>query len=129
VRLTGKPRFFSSTTGEFEVSADHAVIYVTLDAGTTWSPRAAPGSGTAFFPDGNTGWLNSSDGATLYRTSDGGRVWSAHHPATNLSPVVDVQFVTRDQDYAILATSSGLPVLMKTTDSGLTWNQVPIAVS
>jgi photosystem II stability/assembly factor-like uncharacterized protein len=126
-RAITPPRFFSSTTGEFEVDADQTVIYVTGDGGATWSPRVAPDSGSASFLNARTAWLVSTNGGTIYRSVDGGLHWSATGHAVAFGPLQSVQFVSTVTGFAV--TTLEPPGLITTTDGGLTWNQVPITVS
>jgi hypothetical protein len=58
-------------------------LYFTQDGGKTWIPKPLPVKiGTAYFMDGQTGWLlgkNDPDPATvtqLYQTTNGGETWT-----------------------------------------------------
>jgi photosystem II stability/assembly factor-like uncharacterized protein len=152
-----RPRFFSPTSGEFEVLAEQSVVYTTTDAGATWRPSVAPGCCGFFFLDVNTGWslswVNNTNSQTLFHTSDGGQHWQVVHRHLDAQTESEVSqhfitllsmpnFVSSEVGY--LLRSSGRPALttttdtappngsqtlMKTTDGGLTWREVRFSVS
>jgi photosystem II stability/assembly factor-like uncharacterized protein len=144
-RLTGghgisRPRFFSPMAGEFEVFADHSIIYMTGDGGATWQPSVGPPTCcNFFFLDARKGWTITPDGKALFRTTDGGQHWRRSDPAfPPEGHVLQLDFVTSENGYALLSCCikvlessdrTGWHKLMKTIDGGATWAEVPFKVS
>jgi photosystem II stability/assembly factor-like uncharacterized protein len=152
-----RPRFFSPTSGEFEVLAGQSVVYTTTNGGATWLPSVSPGCCDFYFLDANTGWalswVNYTDSRTLFQTSDGGQHWRvlhrhldaqtedevSQHFITNLSAPDFVSskigFVLRWSGQPSLASATATPgpspsqSLLTTTDGGSTWTELRFAVS
>ncbi len=131
---TRPPRFFTATDGILPVSfvtenASSLDFYVTHDAGTTWkstTPLAASASVSDVI-DVNHGW--ASDGTLLYVTSDGGQHWAKLSPGGSFQHVTRLDFVSSNIGWAIGATDSHAPSLLKTVDGGQTWTVIPYTIS
>jgi photosystem II stability/assembly factor-like uncharacterized protein len=131
---TRPPRFFTATDGILPVSfvtenASRLDFYVTHDAGTTWKSTttlAAPASVSDVI-DVNHGW--ASDGTLLYVTGDGGQHWAKLSPGGSFQHVTRLDFVSSNIGWAIGATDSRVPSLLKTVDGGQTWTVIPYTIS
>jgi photosystem II stability/assembly factor-like uncharacterized protein len=128
------PLFFNATEGILPVSFNTGnsvglVLYVTRDGGSTWkgtTPLAASAS-AADFIDVDHGW--ASDGTLLYVTSDSGQHWTKLPPGGSFQHVTQLDFVSSSIGWAIGATESGAPTLLKTEDGGHTWMVISYAIS
>ena len=128
------PLFFNATDGILPVSFDtgngaNLDVYVTHDGGSTWtgtSPLTASARTTDFI-DVDHGW--ASDGTLLYVTSDGGQQWMKLAPGGSFQHVKELDFVSNDIGWAIGATASNAPTLLKTVDGGHTWMVIPYTIS
>jgi photosystem II stability/assembly factor-like uncharacterized protein len=152
-----RPRFFSASSGEFEIYGGPSIVYTTTNGGDTWRPSVSPGCCDFFFLDVNNGWSLSrvtyTDSLSLFRTSDGGQHWQivhrhldaqteseiSQHFVTNLSAPdfvsSEVGYLLRTSGQVSPAAGTGRPApkwaqsLLKTSDGGATWAEVPFAVS
>lgn len=119
------PAFYANRDAQ-ERMAGFVVIYMTHDAGATWShttpisiSRWRPWSfGPVSFPDINHGWL--ADEGRLLTTRDGGRHWTVTH-STAFRGVRQLDFISPRIGWAVRTT---FPFLLKTADGGLTWAPV-----
>src|SRR6266446_1588857 len=148
-----RPRFFSPTSGEFEVLAGNSVVYTTTDGGASWRPSVSPGCCEFFFLDVNTGWalgsISNPYWESLFGTSDSGQHWRvvhlhldtqtqseiSQHFVTNIESLHFVNsaigYILRDSDQPVLAVGpSPTPSaqwsqsLLRTMDGGATWTEV-----
>jgi photosystem II stability/assembly factor-like uncharacterized protein len=141
----GSPRFFSSDSGILPatLSDGRAVVFVTSDAGRSWSYRNAPiamgersqGWWTipSFYASSPTVWTISAD-TQLFVTGTAGRTWSRITPPTlygKSDPVWGFAMLTTSigwLDAAATPCGDGgecaVPVLLSTTDAGRTWQAI-----
>ena len=128
------PLFFTATDGVLPVSFDtgnsvNLDVYVTHNGGTTWqgtTALAAPASVVDFI-DVDHGWV--SDGMLLYMTSDNGQHWTRLSPGGSFQHITRLDFISSDLGWAIGATESSAPTLLKTVDGGHTWTVIPYTIS
>jgi photosystem II stability/assembly factor-like uncharacterized protein len=131
------PTFFSATDGILPVIFSDGLsgkgiatdIYVTHDGGTTWestTPLAAIFD-TINFVDMQHGW--ATDGTVLYSTGDGGQHWAKLSPGANFKQITSLSFASSTTGWAISRQSTTSSFLLKTTDGGKTWTQVPISIA
>jgi photosystem II stability/assembly factor-like uncharacterized protein len=141
VRL-GSPHFFSSASGLLPATLSNgkAVVYMTSDAGRSWSYRSAPiavggrspGWWTvpSFSVSSPLVWTISA-GAQLFATGTAGRTWSRVRPPALYGkgdPVWGFAMLTTSTgwlDAAATPCNDGgecaVPVLLRTQDAGRTW--------
>lgn len=97
----------------------------TTNGGATWTPMTIPVTGavsSVWFTDANTGFLTTS--SSLIKTTNGGSSWTVKQTLNNLQ-FNDLEFVSPTTGFAV-GGEGGACVLMKTTDSGETWNSVNV---
>jgi len=131
---TRPPAFFTTTDGILPVSfitekAASLDVYVTHDGGASWqetTPIAASATVSDFI-DTNHGW--ASDGTLLYVTGDGGQQWAKLAPGDIFQHVTQLDFVSSSIGWAIGATASSAPNLLKTGDGGHTWTALSYTIS
>lgn len=142
---TTSPRFISAADGTFTVARGfttganlrrEAAMYVTHDAGRTWTPYRLPRTELRTdFLDPQRGWFVGLDeaggalGRYLYATSDGGQSW---HLVAGPQDYFDgeLSFVSQTNGFIAVQSIKGEPgQFLKTTDGGATWTEIPIAVS
>jgi len=141
----GSPRFFSSDNGILPatLSTGKAVVYLTSDAGRSWSYRSAPiamGENShgwwtmPFFSASSPTVWTISAGTQLFVTGTAGLTWSRVAPPALYGKGDPVW------GFAMLTTSTGwldatatpcddggecaVPVLLRTTDAGRTWQAI-----
>jgi photosystem II stability/assembly factor-like uncharacterized protein len=144
VRL-GSPHFFSSASGILPATLSNgkAVVYMTSDAGLSWSYRSAP----IAMGERSPGWWTVpsfavssplvwtiSVGAQLFVTGTAGRTWSRVAPPALYGkgdPVWGFAMPTPSTgwlDAAATPCSDGgecaVPVLLRTTDAGRIWQAI-----
>jgi len=111
------------------VGAGGLVLH-SADAGSTWSPQAAPTSTNLWsvsFPDGRHGWAcggsaTGTGSGVILATSDGGATWSDDTPSGFAASLTNVSFV--DAEHGWLGTTDG--EVLRTTDGGITWAQAKL---
>lgn len=98
-------------------------IITTMDGGERWVKRLSLPFGDRIqsidFATPHTG-IAVGDQGNFYRTTDYGQCWSA---VSNV-PLIDyykVCFASKDIGYA-----AGYKMLLKTTDAGITWQEIPL---
>lgn len=122
---TDPPHFFDPQNGVLPVEYARADAYVTHDGGARWT--ATTPLPTAVNPllwtflDARHWW--ASDGSALYATSDAGAHWQAIHPNIALQWGQQLQFLTPQRGWLIVA-QDGLAAgaLFQTVDGGHTWS-------
>jgi photosystem II stability/assembly factor-like uncharacterized protein len=126
---TTAPTFYSSgqviLSGICSGTDARTAIYVTSDAGLSWSLRPVPLAGVPAFIDANTGWLMRWPG-DMFRTFDGGLTWkfTGSFPVETSDATVSLQVF--DSNEAIVTSTDIYDVLTiwRTTDGGRTWVSV-----
>lgn len=112
-----------------------AAIYVTHDAGASWSASRLPAPELAAdFIDPQDGWMVAAGpggdiGArSLYSTVDGGRSW---RPVAGPQDYFEreLSFVSRTDGFVAAPAAKGQPGrLLNTTDGGATWVPIPFSI-
>jgi photosystem II stability/assembly factor-like uncharacterized protein len=109
------------------LSGAHLGIYVSSDAGLSWSLRPTPPRGGAVFSDAETGWSHvwpgEKGGIDMYRTSDGGHTWKLVGSFPGGSPNSSGFLQVFDSNVAIVTAPdmNGSWIDWRTTDGGRTW--------
>jgi photosystem II stability/assembly factor-like uncharacterized protein len=141
----GSPHFFSPDNGILPATLSNgkAVVYMTSDAGRSWSYRSAP----IEMGENSSGWWTPpsfsasspkvwtiSTGTQLYVTGTAGRAWSRITPPAfhgKGDPVWGFAMLTTSTGWLdAAATPCGdggecaVPVLLRTTDAGHTWQAI-----
>ncbi len=108
-----------------------AAVCHTNNAGKTWvvdSNRDSLGyiAHCIYFVDSLVGFEGGGDSFIIFRTSDGGKNWNrALTPLTNNQSgaygIYQIQFCTSKLGIAICGTQSVVGLILRTTDSGMTW--------
>jgi photosystem II stability/assembly factor-like uncharacterized protein len=143
----GPVRFFTPRDAIFPISyayvdlqtnarASFAIVYVTHDAGTTWTYTAPVSVANQClacigpqapivvinFADINHGWI--ADGDTLYATINSGRQWTTIRPAS-FPGAKQLNFISAQVGWAVAREA---PFLLKTLDGGRTWSPVTYTI-
>ncbi len=129
-----------------------SALYVTTDAGGSWSEIATPGEGqlvaAADFVGQKDGWVLTTPippslspspapattppapSMTLWATTEGGRTWSPLGSRSSEIQIVSLDFVTNEVGWAETVNGrTGASGLLQTTDGGRTWTVVTPAIS
>jgi photosystem II stability/assembly factor-like uncharacterized protein len=133
-----------STTG-VNPSSTALDLYVTHDAGLTWSPTkfvtiTGDEVPTVYITDMQHAWATTSTGT--YVTSDSGQSWTKLPPTPQpigMMSVIDaksgwavgprdIPFDINDLSQIAKDTNSGKPLLLHTTDGGHTWQQITYSI-
>ena len=133
-----------STTG-VNPSSTGLDLYVTHDAGLTWSPTkfitiTGDEVPIVYVTDMQHAWAATSTGT--YATSDGGQSWTKLPPTPQ--PIGMMSFIDAKNGWAVgprdipigandsnviaKATNSGQPLLLHTTDGGRTWQHINYSI-
>jgi photosystem II stability/assembly factor-like uncharacterized protein len=114
------------------VATAYQRIYKTIDGGETWNIKYdgnIPGAKMSdiLFPfDTQTGYaLSYGNGSKILKTMDGGNNWQVIDPGIT-QELLSISFPTPQVGYISAFHDNFSSVLLKTTDSGLTWNKVPV---
>jgi photosystem II stability/assembly factor-like uncharacterized protein len=136
--------FFQNSSKGWVLTTDS--IYRTLDGGGTWAQYNVPFNGGYLqFLDDTNGFVLSGElsgmhkhAVSLYQTSDGGATWTLKYANDPSQPNNTLPFSGHKRGMTFRDTSTGwvggyIPsagtvYLYKTTDSGVTWTQQPLAL-
>ncbi len=141
--------YYPNTTNRMSLPVAQ-YIYLTRDAGQTWTSNRLPASiGTVSFQDANTGWLlgnsdpNPATPIQMFQTLDGGLNWTLIMADCPLPLGSQIQFVDettgfgfldwtsadfyRDFDYRLESFSGS--ILFITHDAGATWVKIDYIVN
>jgi len=122
--------FFTDVNTGYVVG-DTGVILKTTDAGTNW---LALSSGTTqclrsvSFINQNTG-IAVGDSGTILKTTDGGANWTLQTVTGGYPYLYSVCFADSNTAYVVGCYPFGIPFLCKTTDCGISWQTITIAVA
>ena len=118
----GPPLFWTNDTTAFAIS-DGYRVYASTDAGSTWEHRASLSSGATSIHvnDAGSGYVTGQSFEVL-RTTDHGYSWVPVFNDTKTISSADAVML-RDS-VAIVVSTEGFR--MRTTDQGLTWDDVEI---
>jgi photosystem II stability/assembly factor-like uncharacterized protein len=114
-----------------DTASGSARVYLSTDGGDTWKdPAPAPAAAAPVFVDGRHGWL--LDGRRAWTSSDSGRHWRARAPAPagwqfdGFLPVSASVALARLVRAGAVPDETGPWQLVRTTDGGHSWHQVPL---
>jgi hypothetical protein len=105
----------------------------TTDGGATWHSATVPGASELDFRDvqavdANSAYLLSigpGEASKIYKTTDGGRGWTLQFTNENSSVFDAFAFWDDRTGIAMSDPVDGRFILIKTTDGGATWNELP----
>jgi len=104
-------------------SINYGVLYKTIGGGNVWTDMNFSGKSitACYFSDVSTGYYTNNvvGNASIYKTVNGGSVWSLLSTFTN-ERITDIMFY----DELVGYTTSVEGHINKTTDGGLTWENV-----
>lgn len=109
------------------VSGNYGMILKTTDGGNTWNQCHWSGAAdleSLFFLDDQVGWACGQDGMII-KTANGGLGWTiqAYNIAGSLA---SVWFTDPMNGVAVGETKSPFNFMVRTTDGGATWTEVPM---
>ncbi|MEO8973139.1 MAG: hypothetical protein ABI406_16260 [Ktedonobacteraceae bacterium] len=146
------PQFFTaqngllivSTSGSAPTYTPETILYTTNDGGATWAGTFIPFDVTyASYIDMTHAWLDTGSlkQHTFATTSDGWRHWTKENLSTHFANINDFDFVSPTLGWAIADNvqahlpepggglrSGDIIALLKTIDSGHTWQEVAQSV-
>lgn len=109
-------------------SGSNGTVLRTTDGGTTWTTLSVPGAATLDFRDieavdENTAYVLATAGK-IYKTTDGGKHWVLQY---NKPEVFLDAFAFWDAQHGVALGDpiDGRFVVLRTSDGGKNWNQVP----
>lgn len=120
------PVFATATDGFALVTGELPALYVTHDAGATWTVHASPvaqAQQAPSFADATHGWLIDTDDH-LFATSDAGSMWAPITTNIELTSAL-IDFVSPTTGWTLVSGDSGNAKLFTTTDAGRTWSPLP----
>lgn len=125
--------FVNKDTGWGVGTNNAATVIRTTDGGATWRPLRSFVSPyrlqTAFFIDGQTGWV-AGENAHISKTANGGLSWTAQLPGTPVPSgssdgwIQKIHFINRDTGWAV-----GVHTILRTTNGGTTWTSTSAATT
>jgi photosystem II stability/assembly factor-like uncharacterized protein len=109
-------------------SGSNGTVLRTTDGGATWTAASVPGAATLDFRDieavdENTAYVLATAGR-IYKTTDGGKHWTLQY---NKEGVFLDSFAFWDAQHGVALGDpiDGRFLVLRTSDGGKTWNQVP----
>ena len=112
--------FIDSLTGW--VVGSNSTILKTTTGGLIWNAQTSGISDdwlSIFFISKDTGWVAGGNGKII-KTTDGGNSWTQQYFFSE-TMIMDMYFVSNSLGFAVGTKVYNQAVLMKTTDSGITW--------
>ncbi|HAY34897.1 MAG TPA: hypothetical protein DCY06_12270 [Bacteroidetes bacterium] len=120
--------YFANATTGYVTNNNNGKVFVTTDAGATWTfgdgttePQyAAVSSGSDVFSVGRSG--------TTTKSTDGGTTYTLMGNAVTITQIRKIKFINATLGIGTAGsttTGDSLGFLIKTTDGGNTWNQLP----
>lgn len=123
--FNGKGLFFVDSEIGYYGNGDGFTIYKTMDGGSSWTTQNIGANNAVieaiYFFNQDTGILAGWYGPKIAKTNDGGNNWM---DVINQYGVYSLQFPNKTVGYAVGANSSNIPIILKTTDRGNTWNAI-----
>ncbi len=119
------PVFPTATDGFALMTGELPALYVSHDAGATWTAHVSPAAQAQqapSFADATHGWLADQAGK-LFASTDAGTTWASITMNIELTNGL-IDFVSPTTGWA-LVSDSGNARLFTTTDAGKTWSPVP----
>ncbi len=120
-----KGLFFVDENVGYYGSGDGFYIHKTVDGGNSWTTQNT-GSANAvidaiFFLNKDTGFIAGWYGPKIAKTTNGGLTWT---DVSNLYGTYALDFPSEMVGYAIGASMTNSPVIIKSTDMGDTWSVI-----
>lgn len=138
----------ATTTSLSGSSTLNPVVYITRDAGVSWTKHLISADGTGEVPlglslvDDQNGWvLLGRDGmhrsgvtsCELYRTYNGGQNWSEVQSSEGSMPFNPtgqwIAFVDENIGFTVAKTTSGTPGLYRTENGGVSWEPIEMMLA
>jgi len=101
-----------------------AVIFCSIDGGSTWTQQTSPVNrelNAVFFIDGNNGWACGNN-VFVIRTSDGGMTWTTQYDANEpIAALNAIHFIDANIGWAVGHHNTDENFILYTINAGLNW--------
>jgi photosystem II stability/assembly factor-like uncharacterized protein len=117
-------------------SGHRGVVLRTVDGGTTWERKVAPGGDSLEFRDvhainADTAWILAAGSGTksrIYRTNDGGANWTLQFINSDTAAFYDCMSMSdRNRGIAYSDASEGRTRILRTIDGGANWMLIDVS--